>query len=164
MSKASLLLLVVGCAAYMPVPPPRPPLDGRKLARFDRVAEGVYRSSQPSGEELASLQHDYGLNSVLKLNLGVDRAPNGVTVYAHPLDPLVPPSAGEIERILEEIDAAAKPILIHCTHGEDHTGLVVALYKIRHGEPIDNAYVDMVRHGFHPYRGLWRYWLKAAGW
>jgi hypothetical protein len=164
MSKVSLLLLVVGCAGYMPVPPPRPPLDGRTLARFDRVAEGVYRSSQPSGGELAWLQNDYGVKSVLKLNYGFDYAPPGVTVYSHPLDPLLLPSAGEIERILDEIDAAAKPILIHCTHGEDRTGLIVALYKIRHGEPIDNAYADMVRHGFHPYRGLWLYWLKAAGW
>ena len=164
MSKVSLLLLAVGCAAVIPVPPAPAPLDGKKLSRFDRVAEGVYRSSQPSIADLATLKQDYGLKSVLKLNHGVDHAPPGVTVIAHPLDALVTPSQKQIDQILDAIDSAAKPILIHCTQGQDRTGLVVALYKIRHGAAVDSAYGDMVRHGFRPWRGLWRYWMKAAGW
>ena len=157
MSRSGLLsLLALACASAIPV-------SGKKLVRFDRVAEGVYRSSQPSDDDLIALQHDYGLKSVIKLNHGVDHAPVGVTI-APSAQCLGDAQQQQIDQILDEIDAAAKPILIHCTAGQDRTGLVVALYKIRHGEPVAQAYADMVQHGFRPWPGLWRYWRKAAHW
>ena len=85
-------------------------------------------------------------------------------VIHHALSPLVEPSPDELGAILDAIERAPKPVLVHCTHGEDRTGLVVALYRMRRGAPVDAAYADMVRHGFHPYSGLWKAWVRAAGW
>jgi hypothetical protein len=156
------LALAAGCA--FPVPPPQPTLDGFPLDRFDRVADGIYRSSQPSAKALAALKSRYGLQTIIKLNHGSDAAPAGVRVINEGLDALVEPPRATLERILDEIDRSPKPVLIHCTHGEDRTGLIVALYKMRHGEKVESAYADMMRHRFHPYRGIWRAWLKFAGW
>jgi protein tyrosine/serine phosphatase len=148
----------------MPTPPPPVPLDGFQLDRFQRVDEGVYRSSQPSSTQFRALATSYQIRSVLKLNRGSDDPPASVQVIDEALDPLVEPDEARLRKILDEIDAAPKPILIHCTHGEDRTGLIVALWRMRHGATVEEAYVDMVRHGFHPYRGLWKAWLHASGW
>jgi protein tyrosine/serine phosphatase len=159
-----LALSLVGCAASFPTPPPPPTLDNYALPRFDKVGDGVYRSSQPSADNFRELVARYGIKTVVKLNTGSDDAPPGVKVALHPLSPLSEIPASKLKQILDDIDAAEKPVLIHCTHGEDRTGLVVALYKMRHGTRMEDAYVDMIRHGFHPYSGLWTAWVKAAGW
>jgi Tyrosine phosphatase family len=153
-----------GCAATVPTPPPPRPLDDFALARFQLVDGGVYRSSQPSRTQLDALATGYALRTVIKLNRGSDDAPPGVHVIPVPLDPMREPDALVLARILDEIDRAPKPLLIHCTHGEDRTGLIVALWRMRHGASAEAAYADMVRHGFHPYPGLWSAWLHASGW
>jgi tyrosine-protein phosphatase SIW14 len=40
-------------------------------------------------------------------------------------------SQSYLEEILQQIDEARKPVLLHCEHGEDRTGLVVAAYRVR---------------------------------
>jgi protein tyrosine phosphatase (PTP) superfamily phosphohydrolase (DUF442 family) len=153
-----------GCAGTYPTPPPLPPLDAFQLARFDRVDSGVYRSSQPSAAQLRELARRYGIRTVVKLNRGSEPVPPGVYLIHRPLDPLREPAPADLQAILAEIDSAPKPVLIHCTHGQDRTGLVVALYRMRHGASLESAYTDMMRRGFHPYPGLWKAWLRASGW
>jgi hypothetical protein len=153
-----------GCAASFPTVAAQAPLDGFPLARFDRVDDGIYRSAQPTGAQLRALRERYGLRTILKLNLGRDHAPPDVRVIHERLDPLVEPPPATLARILDEIERAPKPLLIHCTHGEDRTGLVVALYRLRHAVPVETVYVELVLHRFHPYRGLWRAWVRAVGW
>lgn len=161
-----LLLLAPACARSFPTPPPPPTLDGYPLARFDRVSDGVYRSSQPSERHLRELVGRYRIRTIIKLNAGAEPELPGVKVLRHPINPLSEPSPRQLQGILDDIDRdrAQGPVLIHCTYGEDRTGLVVALYKMRHGTPVDAAYADMMRRGFHPYDGLFRAWVRAAGW
>jgi Tyrosine phosphatase family len=158
------LAALLGCAGTYPTPPPLPTHDSYRLARFDRVADGVYRSSQPTAAQFRELTRRYGIRSVIKLNHGYEPVPPGVFLIYRPLDPFYEPSPAELRALLDEIDGAPKPLLIHCTHGEDRTGLIVALYRMRHGASVDAAYTDMIRHRFHPYSGLWRAWLRAASW
>lgn len=157
-------VLACGCAAFYPTPPCGAPLDGVALHRFDRVDAQVYRSGQPSLPELTELKARYGIRAVLKLNHGTDPLPPGVTAYYHPLDVMSEPTQEKLQAILQTLEQSPKPVLIHCTHGEDRTGLVVALYRMQHGASTEVAYADMVRHGFHPYPGVWRAWLRSAGW
>ncbi|HRI54871.1 MAG TPA: tyrosine-protein phosphatase [Pseudomonadota bacterium] len=163
---ALLLSLVAasGCAFFAPTPPDTAHLDGFPLRRFDRVDADLYRSAQPSQEQLRELQKRYGIRTVLKLNSGAEPVPEGVTLIHHPLNVLKEPSPQELQELLDVIDSSPKPLLIHCTHGEDRTGLVVALYRRRHGTATDAAYTDMMRHGFHPYAGVFAAWLHSAGW
>lgn len=153
-----------GCAAFAPTPPDMTRLDGFPLRRFDRVDAVVYRSAQPSAEQLRELQRRYGIRTVLKLNSGAEPVPEGVTLIHRPLSVLREPTPAELQEILDTIDHSAKPLLVHCTHGEDRTGLVIALYRLRHGSATDTAYADMMRHGFHPYAGVFAAWLHRAGW
>src|SRR5438105_4960597 len=95
------MVFVAGCANLGPRPVPAPPLDGFALDRFQRVDEGVYRSAQPTGEQLAQLVARYHIRTVLKLNRGADVAPTGVAMLHYPLDAIIEPSAARLREVLD---------------------------------------------------------------
>ena len=159
-----LAAVVGGCAYSVATPPDVRRLDGFPLRRFDRVDAALYRSGQPTSQQLHELTKRYGIRTVLKLNHGPEEVPAGVTVIHRPLSVMTEPSREELQEILDTIERSPKPLLVHCTHGEDRTGLIVALYRLRRGLPVDLAYADMLRHGFHQYPGVFAAWLRSAGW
>lgn len=54
-----------------------------------------------------------------------------------------------LDKILEIIDSAPKPVLVHCEHGEDRTGLVVAAYRVRVSRWVkDAAMAEALRFGY----------------
>jgi protein-tyrosine phosphatase len=60
-----------------------------------------------------------------------------------------PVNLAKAEKLLE----GATPddvVLVHCTHGQDRTGLVVGIYRLAHGWTKDAAYAEMLQYGFHP--------------
>jgi tyrosine-protein phosphatase SIW14 len=92
----------------------------------------VYRSEQPDKEEFGCLEID-GIKSVLNLrkrNTDGLRAENidielfQVRMRAGSFTTL------EVIEALRIIKTAPKPILIHCMHGSDRTGLICAMYRI----------------------------------
>src|SRR5256885_5099218 len=97
---APILVGLLGCGAHLP--PPKAPLDGFPLDRFDRVDEGLYRSSQPTAEQLRLLQERYGVRTVVKLNRGSDEAPAGVQVLHRQIDAMVEPSPEALRQIIDE--------------------------------------------------------------
>jgi protein tyrosine/serine phosphatase len=41
------------------------------------------------------------------------------------------PSVEEVDRALEVVlDASKRPVLVHCAHGEERTGAVIAAYRV----------------------------------
>ena len=164
---ALLMLLVAGaagCAALLPLPPELPTWEGFPLERFDRVDENLYRGAHPDNAQLRALITRYHIRTVIKLNpdwQGTDQVPPGVGFINEPIPAVWTPDDAVIDRILDEIDRAEKPVFIHCRTGADRAGLIVALYRIRHGASVEAAYAEMVRHGFRRYRGVWLAWTRA---
>jgi protein tyrosine phosphatase (PTP) superfamily phosphohydrolase (DUF442 family) len=158
---------VTACAARDPA---RPTYDSFALTNFSKVSDEVYRSAQPSEAQLAQLVDRYGIKSVIKLNAG--DAPQSCALADSPrisgwsvISRRSAPTAEQIKQILDAIDCAPKPVLIHCTHGEDRTGLIVALWRIRHGASVSDAYTDMIGRGFHSsFGGVWTAWKRETGW
>lgn len=168
-SLALLVALAPGCAGLLPTPPAPPSLDGYPLARLARVADRLYRSSQPNEADLRHLHDAYGVDIVVKLNGHEAREPvvAGVTVIDEPVNVEIEPSAAQTARLLAAIDAALNSghtVLIHCTHGQDRTGWLVFLWEISHDFDVSAAYGDLMWRGFHPYRGLWRSISRALRW
>jgi len=162
------LIALSGCTLNS-APPPAASLETADriegLRRFDLVAKDIYRGSQPDAGQLQKIIAAHGVKTVIKLNSGSEPDVPGVNVIRHYFNAWITPSAEEIQGILKDIDKAEKPVFIHCTYGEDRTGLIVGLYKVRYLKvSTEDAYRDMSAHGFHPYPGVWKAWVRDNGW
>lgn len=96
----------------------------------------IYRSAQPTAAEFVAMKARLGLRSVVKLNSAIegrDHLPDGVEPLEHPWLPLGPVTHEQVMAALADLEAAPKPVLIHCTHGVDRTGMLVALWRVKHG-------------------------------
>lgn len=100
---------------------------------FHKVNDDIYRSAQPDEDEMYSMYTFECIKSVLNLREHhSDKGKIGklkLALYEIPLE------AGKITeadlvRILRTVKNAPKPILIHCRHGSDRTGVAVAACRI----------------------------------
>lgn len=130
-----------------------------------QVEEGVWRGGQPTAEGWAYLR-SLGVHTSIKLNPvseGSDdlAISNNIAVLYFPIS--------TIQQTLDEpkeetVYGAALSItngtFVHCTKGEDRTGLVIGVYqvRVRHWTK-EAAFKEMMAHGFHPMlRGLYSFW------
>lgn len=126
-------------------------LPGSDLGNFYKIDEGVYRSDQPSASDFKALER-YGIREVLNLRNyhSDDDEAKGTSLVLHRLKT----KAGRISE--EELTAALRiirdrqgPILIHCWHGSDRTGTVVAMYRIVfQGVPKEETIRELTEGGF----------------
>ncbi len=54
-----------------------------------------------------------------------------------------------IDRVLQLLhDPSSHPVFIHCEHGKDRTGLLIALYRVKYENwEIADAYQEWIEHG-----------------
>lgn len=112
----------------------------RLTGNFHPVVDGqVYRSAQPSAQDLAYYVTKYGIRTIINLRgsnkglswydaeiaqaraLGVTHIDFGMSAYRE-LSQL------DAERLIAVLEQAQKPVLIHCEGGADRSGLASALY------------------------------------
>jgi len=117
----------------------------------------VYRSAQPDAQGMKVLEQ-LGVRRVLNLReFHDDRDENGATTLklfnvpmnaAHIRDE-------EVVKALQIILASEEPILVHCWHGSDRTGTVVAMYRmVVQGWSRDEA-IDELVHGGYGYHAVY---------
>ncbi len=129
------------------------PVAGTCVKNLYRIEDGFYRGAQPTAagfQELRAL----GVRTVLDVAGGAgDEAlvRDGSLNLVH-----APMSAWGLrdDRVLQALrvmaDPANRPLLIHCQHGADRTGALVALYRVVvQGWSKEKAVLEMNRGGFH---------------
>jgi len=134
---------------------------------FSQVSGTVWRSAQPVDGNWTDIKN-LGVRQIVKLNAeseGSDDAGEaiGLDIVRCPIEPIDAGSilqrAGAIFEAPDEetIDAALTAMassistLVHCTHGNDRTGLLVAFYRvIVQQTPKWSAWNEMIARGFHP--------------
>lgn len=107
------------------------------IVNFDRVDEQLYRGGRVNRLALEHLQ-SIGVKSVVNLRDDDSSWPDeqdachtlGMVYTNFPMSSIVPPSRATVVKILNTMQALPKPIFVHCLHGSDRTGLIVACWRI----------------------------------
>lgn len=147
---------------------PTLPVDGIQNLRL--VAPGIYRGGQPTTDAAWNWLKDQGITRVVKLNLegdGSDIAAEalGMDLRYYPInvvEQLV--FRPKIADVRGAVSAIGPNTYVHCTHGEDRTGLVIACYRVwNNGWAKERAEAEMEDCGFHwELLGLELFWEWAV--
>jgi tyrosine-protein phosphatase SIW14 len=110
----------------------------KELPNFQKVTDRLYRGAQPRPGGIKKLA-ELGINTVINLR-GEDEMTRaeqkevealGLRYYGIPMGGLSRPSDEEVKRVLDLINAPENGnVFIHCKHGADRTGTVIACYRI----------------------------------
>lgn len=135
------------------------PLALEGVPNLHQVDAHVYRSAQPTAEGMCHLEAA-GIKTVLNLrdwHSDQDEARGTALHLVH-----VRLDAWDVDepKLLEAIrvlrDPAAWPVLVHCQHGADRTGLVVALYRVTSQEWTPYEAADEMTRGGFGFHSIWR--------
>lgn len=141
------------------------------IKNFHRVNEWLYRGGQPSMESLASLKL-LNIQTVISLrwrkgDIARERVrvtELGMKFVNIPLNYWTLPTQNNVDEFLKVLDDEQnRPTFVHCFHGADRTGVLIAMFRImRSGWSLNEAYQEMLECGFHRFHnwhfklGLWR--------
>ncbi len=151
-----LIVLVTGCsvkkdAAVVKKEYYAKPVAEVKLENFYKVDEKIYRSGQPNRDEFKKL-YDYGIRYDLNLRqLHDDEDELADTPIKSYHIPINTPSMS-YEQLVEAVSYLLKTdgkTLVHCMHGSDRTGTVIAGYRIGvQGWSKEKAIDELINGGF----------------
>jgi tyrosine-protein phosphatase SIW14 len=111
-----------------------------ELPNFHQVNPKLYRGGQPKPGGLQKLRA-MGVKTVINLRgaddlsraEGKEAGSMGLRYYDISLPGLSGPSDAEVARVLAIINAPeSQPVFVHCHHGRDRTGMIIACYRISH--------------------------------
>lgn len=148
------LPLVAGAAARPPEWAQPVALEG--VPNLFKVTGGLYRSAQPTAAGMKNLEA-IGVRTVINLRaFHTDRDEvAGTTLLNEELSVKTWHLEDEdVVRVLRTLkDPARGPYLVHCQHGADRTGTMIAMYRIVvQGWSREKAIDELVNggYGFHP--------------
>ena len=130
--------------------------DARGVAYAAEVAPGIYRGGQPSAEGVAWLK-SIGVKTVLNLRHYHGDAEKqmvesvGLRYERIAMTSRDEPPADQVARFLAIVrDPALRPVYVHCEHGVDRTGAMMAVYRMEdEGWSNAEAYAEMELFGAH---------------
>ncbi len=154
------LLLAAACMAQSARPEAwAQPLEIEGVPNLHKVSQGLYRSAQPSSTGMENLRK-LGVRTVVNLRtFHTDRDEIGTTGLNYVRIPMQAwyPERRDAMRFLRIVsDTSRTPVLVHCQHGADRTGAVVAVYRTAvQGWSKEAALREMTTGGFGHHR-VWK--------
>lgn len=131
----------------------------------------LYRGGQPTNDDDWTYLKKIGVTRVIQLNKYASATgdedevtvgkKHGITVipilmqpedWPHNWNLWATPTNEQIDKALGVLERTGEtPLYIHCSHGKDRTGLVVAIYRVRNNNYCkDTAYKEMSFFGANP--------------
>ncbi len=140
------------------------PITMEGVPNLHKVSGTLYRSAQPSKKGMKNLKA-LGITTVVNLrSFHSDRGEIGETGlgYEHIYMKAWHPEEKEAVRFLQIVtDKKRTPVLVHCQHGADRTGIMCALYRVAiDGWTKKEALREMTKGGF----GFHQVWVNLPDW
>ena len=127
------------------------------LFTVEQAAPAVFRGGQPGPVGWQWLCGE-GVRTVIKLNTeseGSDAGAEslGMTVHRFPVpwwrQTFWRPSQADLITAVGLVVNRTDPVFVHCTHGQDRTGLMIGCFRLAQGWSKADAETEMDAHGFH---------------
>lgn len=159
---ATIVLLTLGTAGCVLFPRGVPASEG--LPNFGRADARLWRGAQPDAHGLEILKR-LGVATVINLRMADDVAPGeeetlrrlGIGYFNVPLHGLSGPTDAEVDRVLALIASSPAPVFVHCQHGADRTGVIIACRRMRQdGWATDRALAEAEQYGI----SIWQIGMK----
>ena len=140
------------------------------VERFALVDEGLARGSRPDANAVASLA-GRGFRTVVSLRRDDEERARvtaagmryvEIPMKIGPFGAPVPTEAQVLAFLDAVTDTAARPVYVHCKHGRDRTGVMVALYRVRvSGWAAEDAEREAEERGLGPQYRAYRRYIRA---
>jgi tyrosine-protein phosphatase SIW14 len=133
------------------------PVINSRLDNWYRIDAKVYRSAQPDSEGMKDAER-FGIRNVLNLrnHHSDDDEIEGTTLKILRVKMEAGDlKDGQIVAALRAIRNAEGPILVHCWHGSDRTGAVIAMYRIIFLNWNKAAAIDEMVNGGYGFHGIY---------
>ncbi len=129
------------------------------IGRFYKVDDVLYRGAQPIREDDFQFLKEIGIKTVISLrnkkkiikwenNLCAKYKLNFVNIPLNAKEGIPERKALQFLSIIS--NTKYRPIFLHCQHGRDRTGCMVALYRVvYYGWTPLQAYKEALKFGFH---------------
>lgn len=158
MRKRTILLLIIICGYINAEVRVRPAEWGQKiigseLDNFYKIDDKLYRSEQPDDDAMKEVEQ-FGIKQVLNLrnfHTDADEAEDTKLTLRKVKMNASGVTLEQIIEVLKIINSSKGPTLVHCWHGSDRTGVVVASYRIINQNWSKEKAIDEMRHGGYGY-------------
>jgi tyrosine-protein phosphatase SIW14 len=144
----------------------------KEVPNFHQVNQGLYRGAQPKEGGIQVLAAR-GIKTILNLRAADERAraeevearAAGLRYFNIPMEGLDRPTDEQVERALKIInDTANQPVFVHCKHGADRTGTVIAIYRMTHdGWSTEEALREAKHYGLSMFQFGMKDYIKDYG-
>lgn len=139
----------------------KPRGDIKGLSNFAKVSDALYRGAQPTREGFAELKK-LGVKTVI--NLRAKHSDEklikdlGFNYFSIPTDTWDLDDKHAARFLSIVLDKANQPVFVHCQHGSDRTGTMVAVYRVYEQKwTPDAAMKELPVFGFH------KIWVNLKG-
>lgn len=149
----ALLVTVLSASAFAVSPGDLP------LENFIQVDTGLYRSAAPAGAQVINQLAQAGIKTIIDLQQNREKdyyeeanaTEAGIRYIARPMTSNRRNTTPYVRSILKLVaDKSSWPLLVHCKHGEDRTGLIIGLYRVVYqGWKPQDAWNEMLELGYH---------------
>lgn len=125
------------------------------LPNLFKVSDGLYRGAQPTADGMRRLP-ELGVKTVIDLRAGHSdsaQLPAGLGLVSIPMRAWRAKESDMVSFLRAATDRKRGPVFVHCEHGSDRTGLMVAVYRMAvQGWSKEEAIREMTSggYGFHP--------------
>lgn len=123
-----------------------------------KVSDRLYRSAQPDALGMKNIE-ELGIKTVISLRSGqkdIELAKRTNLKLIHVSMRAWNPQYNDAVTVMRLLNESTAPILIHCYHGADRTGMMVALYRMVYEDWNREDALDEMLNGGYGYHSMWK--------